>query len=304
LAPPTAKQAPFHRIDYIKHLIHASLGNHAKLFEQQFVGPPPPMPLVVELQSTAISGYVTMPRGTEGDHRLLGFEAILVALPQACVAYLAQQWNAVVFGSYKRTDGAFVPQVDDKVGLVAKAHFLHGDQPFCVVDSVPVHSFQSQVYQVQMDERQNIEDAVKAYLWKDQSVHKTVRCQGWSLPHFGRDGAYHEIQFRMVATELSQCMPGMNFLQQAVNFLTLPQSPVPDDFAQKLHAKFRVGPESVRLIPTLNAPVSLNKRKRQGPVQLGHAGWAHLVRRWLDSDLSDTATAIAMGEELRKYAQR
>jgi hypothetical protein len=155
-----------------------------------------------------------------------------------------------------------------------------------------------------MGERPNIEAAVKAYLWKDTSVHKTVRCQGWNLPHFGRDGAYHEVQFRMVTTELSQCMPGRNFLQQAVNFLTLPQSPIPQDFAQKLHDSFRVGPASVSLISTLNAPVSLNKRKRQGPVQLGQAEWADLVVKWLNSDLSDTATALAMGEDLRKYARR
>jgi hypothetical protein len=108
----------------------------------------------------------------------------------------------------------------------------------------------------------------------------------------------------MVATELSQCMPGRSFLQQAINFLTLPQSPIPEDFYRQLHAKFTVQPASASLISSLNAPASQTKRKRQGRVQLGQPEWAKLVESWLSTDLSDTATAIAMGEDLRRYAQR
>jgi hypothetical protein len=186
---------------------------------------------------------------------------------------------------------------------VAKAHFLHGERPSGIKDSVPFHSIPSQVYKVQMDERPSIEAAIKARLWQDSTVHRSVRCQGWSLPHFARDGAYHEVQFRMVVTELSQCMPGRNFLQQAINFLTLPQSSVPEDFYRKLHEKFVVGPASASLISSLNAPVSQTKRKRQGRAQLGQPEWAKLVENWLSTDISDTATANAMGEDLRRYAQ-
>jgi hypothetical protein len=71
-----------------------------------------------------------------------------------------------------------------------------------------------------------------------------------------------------------------------------------------LSIHFRVRPESARLMQSLNASVSPAKRKRPGSVQIGEPGWPGLVRQWLDTDLSDTATALAMGESLRKYAMQ
>jgi hypothetical protein len=218
-------------------------------------------------------------------------DSILLALPQACIVHLARHWEAQIIAAYKKTQSAPAKEDHENLGAVTRVQFVHGsafrppNEPF-----VRTYFVHHPIYDIQGQEREVIERFLR---WHVHDV-PAIKHEAIALPSFARDRPFHPVQFRLNQIQLSQTLDGRSFYRQALNFVALPQEPVPEGWAALAASSLCLTARQYQtLLAVAGRPEAEDTKRKRGQNEAPCAHRTRAVAKWLltDLSLSDTCTS-------------